>query len=305
MKRFLVKIICFSLPLLVGAVLLEAYLERMPNIARDKHQWMTAHASEVETLILGHSHNFYGLRPDVLGKGTYNLALPSQTYRYDYYLLTHYLMPRLKEVVLNFDYFQLWEDFESLPDQRFQAVSYLIYMDCKIHSRFSQYGAEILYPPVVRKKLKDQSDMARTHSDSLGWGIEYTFEARADEWDNGEERARLNTRNDTSIVWQNYGFLCDILSWCRKHKVEAIMLNTPVTATFRQYEDPRQKAYNARMLRTLLHDYPEVKYLDLEADTTFNDDDFFDADHLNHEGARKLSLRLQQTINLASCSSIH
>lgn len=303
MKRFLIKVFCFSLPLLLAMGGVEIWLEHRPNVARDKHLWMKRHAAEVNTLILGHSHNFYALRPDLLGRGTYNLALPSQTYRYDLYLLTHYPMPRLRTVVLNYDYFQLWEDFESLPGESFQAMRYRIYMDCDIHPRLSWYGFEVLCPPLMRKKLFSPSEAEASHCDSLGWGTEYTLESRPDEWDNGRLRAEANTRKDSSIVVLNEGFLCRALEFCRQHHVRVVMLNTPTTLAFRQHEAPGQKERNARTLAALLQQYPEVSYLDYEADTSFTEHDFFDGDHLNQYGARKLTLRLRDIINDDACCS--
>ena len=100
MKKFLIKLSCFALPWLILSVLTEVYVESLPNIARDKHQWMLQHAEEVKTLVLGHSHTLYGIRPDMLGEGAFSLAQQSQTYRYDRYLLTHYPLKELKTIIL-------------------------------------------------------------------------------------------------------------------------------------------------------------------------------------------------------------
>ena len=144
MKRFLLKLSLFSLPWLILLVLAEIYVESLPNISRDKHQWMLKHAPTVETLVLGHSHTLYGIRPDRLGKHAFSLAQQSQTYRYDAYLLTHYPLTRLKTIILPFNYSSLWEDFEHQPNEQFQAMRYRIYMDCDIHPRLSWYGFEIM-----------------------------------------------------------------------------------------------------------------------------------------------------------------
>ena len=289
MKSFLIKIGCFTLALLAILTAMEVYVESMPNIARDKHQWMLQHSNEVKTLVLGNSHNLYGIRPDLLGEGAFSLAQQSQTYRYDQYLLQHYPMKELKTIILNFDYSLLWEDFESTPKEEFQAMRYRIYMDCDIHPRLSWYGFEVMYMPLVTEKLRSLFTPGKNHWDSLGWATEYTKEARLQDWDDGKNRAEANTRHDTDIVSMNEGILRDIFDYCQKHHIKVILLNTPVSETFRTYEDPRQRNINTQVLNRLLHDYPTVNYLDWEADPRFTSDDFYDSDHLNHEGAQKLT----------------
>ena len=76
-----------------------------------------------------------------------------------------------------------------------------------------------------------------------------------------------------------------------------ILLNTPVSPTFRRWESKRQKDINRQVLERLLDAYPEVDYLDLEADVRFDDADFYDGDHLNTEGATKLTDIVRQFLS--------
>lgn len=289
MKRFLLKILFFALPWLVLLALAEAYVERMPNIARDKHQWMLQHSTEVKTLILGHSHTLYGIRPDLLGEGAFSLAQQSQTYRYDSYLLQHYPMPQLQTLILPFNYSSLWEDFESQPGEEFQAMRYRIYMDCDIHPRLSWYGFEVMSMPLVREKLQSLYKPQKNQWDSLGWATDYTLADRPADWDNGKVRAIANTYSDTTLLSLNDTFLRDIFTFCRHRHIKVLLLNTPVSPTFRANESEHQRVLNHVVLTKLLHDFPEVIYLDWEADPRFTDSDFYDADHLNTHGATKLT----------------
>ena len=279
--------------MLVFAAGVEVYCEQLPNAARDKHQWMLRHSNEVTTLVLGHSHNMYGIRPDLLGEGAFNLALECQTLRYDDYLLKHYPMKRLQTVILNYDYFMPWEDLEHMPNVSAWGIRYRLYMDCDIHPRLSWYGFEVMSIARAKESLKYLFKPFTKDWDTLGWGTSADIETRPEEWDNGERRATGNTYEDESLVELNEGYLRDIFTFCRQRHVRVILLNSPVNDTFRQYEGLRQLQVNARLLAKLQKDYPEVEYLDLEADKRFGDDDFYDADHLNHEGAEKLTLILR------------
>lgn len=315
MRSFIVKIIYFTLPLLILMVAVEAWLENLPNDARNKHLWMLRHSRQVKTLVLGHSHNLYGIRPTLLGEGAFNLAFDSQSYRYDNYLLQHYPLDSLRTLILNFDYFQAWEDLESQPDMAAWGLRYSIYMKCDIHPRLSQYGLEVLHPKWVKDRLFSKTDILYKACDSLGWGTTARLETRPPNWNNGQRRAEGNTYHNEDLLLLNENFLRQMFDFCRARHIRVLLLNTPVTAEFRKHEDSRQVVKNERLLHKLRHDYPEIEYLNMESDPRFVDDDFYDSDHLNHHGATKLTKLLKDHIDTTwlhhspsiptPCSSTH
>lgn len=289
MKHFLAKILRFVVPLLALMVAVEAWLENLPNDARNKHQWMLQHSRQVKTLVLGHSHNLYGIRTSLMGKGAFNLAFDSQSYRYDNYLLHHYPLDNLQTLILNFDYFQAWEDLESQPHMAVWALRYRIYMDCDIHSRFSTYNFEVLHPKWVKDRLTSTINPLYDECDAQGWGTTAKRETRPPNWNNGQKRAEGNTYQNEELLLLNEGYLRQIFDFCKERSIRVLLLNTPVTDEFQKYEDPRQVTKNEQLLHKLQCDYPEVEYFNMEADPSFTDDDFYDSDHLNQYGATKLT----------------
>ena len=279
MKKFLTYVCIFAALVLALLIPAEIYVESIPNPARDKHEWMKAHATEVETLVLGSSHTFYGIMPSELGDRAFSLAQVSQTYDYDLRLLRQYDMPKLKRVILPYSYFSLWEE-------KGEPLRYRIYMD----------GDTPLLPfeftnlPVFREKLKSLYKPAELSWDSLGFGTNYTFEKRPEPWDNGKERAKANTYPDKEeLVAKNVGILNEIAETCKAKGVRLTLVTTPTRTLFRKSEDTRQKEINRRELEKFLKNHPEVEYSDFESDTRFTPGDFYDADHLNTAGARKLT----------------
>ena len=281
MRHFLLRLLCFALPVAMLIATGEAYVRRLPNPARDKHAWMQRHSPEVETLVLGSSHTFYGIDPSRLGEHAYSLAMVSQTYRYDYYLLTHYPMPRLRTLILPFSYFSLYEDFETVSDA-FYAARYRIYMDCDIHSRLSAYNLECAWWSSFREKLRSLYEPQRLTWDERGFGTNYTLSSRPTDWDNGAERAAHNTYADTSAVALNTHYLCAIRDFCRQRGIRFVLTTPPTYATFRAHQAAEQRARNAAVIDSLC-----LPLLDYEADPRFGDEDFYDADHLNTFGARR------------------
>lgn len=295
MRRFLKHIALFSSIVLLLLGVGEVYVERLPNPARDKHAWMTAHHDDVRTLVLGDSHAFYGLRPDLLGEGAFSLALPSQTLRYDDYLLRHYLMPQLRDVVLTVSYFTLWEDFELLGGHEQEIARYHIYMDADLHP-WPLYRLECVQRQAFVERLKSLYQPSRLSWDALGWGDNYSLDRRADDWDNGEARAAANTYSDSTVVAFNEGVLASMMDFCRERGVRLTLVTTPTGPLFRQHQSEQQVATNRRVLSRLLQQHPEVRHYDLEADPRFTSDDFYDADHLSDVGAAKLTKILHETL---------
>ena len=63
MRQFILRTLMISLPIVVIAILIEILLRNVPNDYQEKKEYLDKHASEVETLILGSSHSFYGINP--------------------------------------------------------------------------------------------------------------------------------------------------------------------------------------------------------------------------------------------------
>ena len=295
MKRFIRDILIFGFMVVAALIFAEVYVRSLPNAARDKHQWMLQHADEVETLILGSSHTFYGINPDRLGDNAYSLALVSQTYRYDCWLLQNYPFRHLKNVILPFSYFSLYEDGESGVGEDI-AARYCIYMDYPQKKFLSKYNFEFMDMQRFKEKLKSIYQPQQMSWNEKGWGSNYTYERRDEVWDNGESRALKNTYADTSAVTLNLCFLKEMAAWARKHQVHLFLVSTPVSETFREYQDRGQTARNKQVLATFLVENPEVSYLDFEADERFVNEDFYDSDHLSDKGARKLTEILRQVL---------
>lgn len=299
--RTFLLILMFATTLLVG----ELYVRQYPNPARDKHQWMLRHSQEVETLVLGSSHTFYGVQPALLGPHTYSLAQVSQTYRYDLYLLQHYPMPRLRTVILPFSYFSLYDDLETMGDEPFTAVRYRIYMDCDIHPWLSTWHLECMQGAAFKEKIRSLWHPATMTWDSLGYGTNYTLQQRPSDWDNGQQRAERNTHvhgtETPASLELNRGYLRDIMNHCQERGIRLILLSTPCTESFCRHQSREQLAMNDHVLGQLLRQHPEVVRLDLTEDERFRRceqgyPDFYDADHLSTVGAERLTRLLRPYI---------
>lgn len=282
------RIVIFALLLLLPLAAGEVYVRHLPNPSKSKHAFLKAHSREVEVLVLGSSHTYYGICPERLSPHAYSAAQVSQTLRYDHYLLHHYPFDRLKTVVQPISDFTFYEELEGGAEW-YLANRYRLYMDCDLHSPFSVYNWEVTAFPVFCEKLKSLWQPPKMYWSDYGQGLEYTLEKREKNWNNGESRAATNHYSDFSGASENETFLKQIADFCRERNVQLILLSTPLSADYRAHQDPKQVNDMHRRVAELQQRYPETVYLDLAADLRFTDTDFYDADHLNTQGAEKLS----------------
>lgn len=299
MKRFLRNISIFSLLVIVPIIVAEVYVRQMPNPARYKHQWMLRHSASINTLVLGSSHSFYGVSPKLLGDSAFSLAQPTQPYRYDYYQLTHYHLPHLRRVILPFSYQSLFEDLESEPHLQYWAVRYRLYMDCDLHSPLSRYGFECLHIASFKEKLTSLWRPSRLSWDSLGFGTSNGQQSLICEGrDNGPQRAAENTYPNMKSLRLCTDMLDSIATWCDHRGVSLVLLTTPTTPSFRKHCSQRQISVGDSTLRCLMERHPSsITHINHWADTAFKPADFYDADHLNTRGARKLTNLLRKELS--------
>ena len=90
MKNFLIYLGSLLLSVIFFLGVGEYLARQAPNPYKYKEEWMQIHHSEVNTLVLGGSQCFYGIKPELLSGVSFNLANVSQGLKYDLFLLKRY-----------------------------------------------------------------------------------------------------------------------------------------------------------------------------------------------------------------------
>ena len=307
MRIFLRRISLFLLPLLLLAAAAECYVRSLPNSYRAKRQALERQAARTEVLILGNSHAFFGLRPDVAALPSLNLANVSQTLDYDLLLFRHCqpLLPRLRRVYLTVDHSNLFDlPLEEGPEA-FRATYYDRYLGIRPPGRllpcppeivaFDSFKAKLLRGLSARRALADGDPQGQRDGsvdcDSLGWGNGYSLSQRPSEACTEEEARRValkHTCTDRERFACNIRQLCAMARACAASHVELIFVATPVTAAYLSHIPQAQKHLLAQTYAYFSRRY-SVRIADFSADTRFDNDDFYDADHLSDIGAERLS----------------
>jgi len=109
MRRLYLKIALFLAPLFLVWLALEVFYRQAPNNYSYKDQQLQKVAPDVQTLVMGDSHAFYGINPVYFKDPTFNLSNISQSLLTDELLLEKHIanLPALKTVFINISYFTL------------------------------------------------------------------------------------------------------------------------------------------------------------------------------------------------------
>ena len=110
MKKFIKKLVLFSIPLFVLVFSTELYLYNMKTSYSEKIDGLNQNKDKIELLVLGNSHEAYGINPNKLDCFSYNLAHVNQSLYFDKRITLKHVdrLPNLKYVLIGVDFHSLY-----------------------------------------------------------------------------------------------------------------------------------------------------------------------------------------------------
>lgn len=302
MKRFLIQILIFSVLTAAVFAMGEVLVRRVENPYSLKARYLATHADGIATLVLGHSQNYYGIDPAGLSDSTFNMAAVSQTLELDRDVLEHYApaMQNLRHVIVPMTYTSLYDPPIEKTTEWWRATNYDIYYALHRHPLLSRYSAEVFHMPTYAGKLATYFGLreSKMRPDSLGHGTEFALSAKYAEWRNsGLNTARRHTEEcDIGRVAANLKHLQAIDSICRSHGARFVLVTPPLWHGYRENIDTVLWQNTVKIMRQWCA-AREVVWLDYSASPLFEDDDFYDADHLTSDrGAAKFTRMLGEDL---------
>jgi len=289
------------IPVIIGVAFSEIVPRMSDNDYKYKNNWLSENASSVQVLNLGSSHAYFGIDPTQFELMEFNGAHVSQDIHYDYFIFNKFVdkMKALEYLILPISYFTPTGKLEE-GEEQWRVKSYCIYYHCHDHLFEPEYNLEIyngIHPGVIiRTFLGWQSNRYCTE---LGQGTQYKLENRSDDWESsGITAAKRHTRKEFGIerLEQNKRFTKDIVLECANRGIKVVLLTTPTYYTYRENLNQEQLKEMKGFCADIQAESHNVVYLDMLADTRFDEHDFYDADHLNEYGAIKLSKILNDYI---------
>jgi hypothetical protein len=209
----------------------------------------------------------------------------------------------LKNIIVPVSYFSLWHKLGEGPEH-WRLKNYSIYYGIKIKKWHPLYHFELL-----NGRLSE--DFQRLHNyyflkkddvtcTPLGWIA--TDKVAEDMEKSGEKRALLHTYNIhskkfTRIFNYKVKTLSALAEICNQNDIKLLFITLPTYHTYRKNLNAEQLSEMYETIYAIIQKYSDVQYINWHEDQDFIAEDFWDSDHLNESGAKKLSVKLASYID--------
>ena len=305
MKVFLKNIFYFSISFLLLFAFLEFKLSHLNNSYKYKRECLESKLDSIEILVLGASGMTQGVDPSNFKLYGYNLSNVSQTLFYDCRLTLKYLdrMPNLKFVVIGlsytsfgeqlFDGIEFWRDFFYF---QFWDINYpeTKKYDLRKYSKYFLYGPENTFTFLKQNFKANQISGFKENgflwTDSLQNNPGISFEK-------GFQNVRHhNTEFKLNRINENKKDLMELISKLKEKNITPILITPPLYKTYSIYMSDQIQKINSELIRSITDSF-HCAYYDYSHSSIFNKKDFFDNNHLNFIGARKLSVLINKEVS--------
>lgn len=303
MKKFIYKTLLLLSPFILFWVGTELLYRLVPNNYSKKHELISQSFNDTQILIFGSSHTFYGLNPAWFNTKAFNMANVSQTLYFDQLLFEKYLYnyKDLKYIVLNVEYFTLSQD-DNMPELQWRKYFYESQMDLNT-SMVSNYDIKKYSLALAPRFTVTQYSIEQfvenktlAECDNTGWAGKTGINAEYNNPIMGE--AIANKHEDNSIDFtKNLNRLKSIIDACKLRGIKVLLVTMPVTSHYADNVNKEKLKLIVKECKVQDSLYDNVSYINLFQDKRFDNNDFYDTDHLNSEGAKKCSLIINDFIN--------
>ncbi len=302
MKIFIKLVVIFLIPLVVILVSIEVLVQNIPNSYDLKTKHLNTNSSKIETLILGNSHSLYGIDPKYFKSKTFNAANVSQSLNIDLATLKAYEngLKSLNTIIIRLSYDTLNEELNS-TSEAWRLKDYKCYTKLKLDYKWS-HNSEVMTLP-FRQHLKSIykyyfKSIDLNYCSTLGWGTDLKTKSTTPLAITGSATAKKHTAKAPNLVLKNKKIIHEILEWCKQKDIKVLLITLPTHATYYKNLNTQQLLEMEDFGKNLQKKYSTCKYLNMLKDARFTENDFYDADHLNKNGAKKLSLILNTFLQL-------
>ena len=277
---------------------MEPLLRNIPNDYSYKNNYLKNNSNKISKLFLGSSHTYYGINPEFISGNSFNGSHISQSINLDYEILKKYKnnLDELEYLIIPIDYFTLFSRMRNGVEY-WRAKNYNLYYDIQLSNKLSE-NSEVLSINVNSniRRIGSYYILNRTPitCSNLGYGNIYVESKDLDE--TGKTAALRHTTKDFSKLNETIKILEEIIDWASKNNTEIIFYTTPAYKTYVSNLNADQLELTRKTITKLVEKNTNCSYFNLLEDPDFYASDFSDADHLNQEGAKKLSIKLDELI---------
>ncbi len=301
MKKFVIRLFIFLIPISGFIAAWEYGLSRMPDSYSMKREHLESLAPKIEVLVLGPSHSLRGVDPDCFSMKGYNVANIQQSIYYDTRITLKYLdkMTSLKVVLIDISYPSFWfqvhtcdEPFRDYFYAREWGIRYpsIKWYDIHLYSKILAYGNEKAWNFALSGF---STDLERGYQEN-GWAIGGKKGPLNDSAGYNLAKAHEKEMKQENFA-DNISDLKIFIGELKKRNIEPVFFIAPYNHFYNKYLDKNRMKTIDSAINGLCSIYSCRKY-DYHTDSRFTDEDFREVTHLNKDGAIKFSKILNDEI---------
>ena len=133
----------------------------------------------------------------------------------------------------------------------------------------------------------------------MGWNYTYSVTTKTDEeiTNTGEIHASISTLQSGKYFNEMVSILDSIIAFTQEYDITLVLMTTPVHNSYRAHLNEDQWNKTVETVNAMSSVHENCIYYNMLDDQTFTISDYFDADHLNAAGTKKVTMRLDSLIS--------
>ena len=291
----------FVLPIILCLIIMEKIVVMIPNSYSYKNNFIKENGNQIEAIAIGHSQLYDGFNPKYFGLKSFNLCNSAQSYKDDCYILEQLLpyMPNLKLVIMPIGYYEVTDVIASENDLFNDRSSfYYEYMGIDYGGNLPfKNKFEICYPQRAKDKIISYYIL---HEDIIGCdslGMRSTHKLKDRKYKLGTDQLeRQYTCTSIDSFGVKHGkYLIKAIELLQNKSIDILLVSSPYYWKAFHNVNMEQKKYISKYIGELCEKY-NVEYLNLESDTCFKTNDFFNETHLSEYGAELFTKKLNEYV---------
>ena len=274
--------------------LLNSSYSRLPSQFSMKYKQMSLLES-VDVLVLGSSHTYFGVDASEISSSSYNAALSAQSYKYDFLVLNslihrqvkvHCVLLPISSLSRGYDVetgVEQWRKYQYWHRYNLHVFDLQDYFDIRSYiAIMGDVDALGSLRCIVTGNVKAQANNVRDDGTAVNGdgGISSSMAQT--------QAADAATRHLSSTGTNGEYWFRKIVKLCKSSNSKLILISTPVTREYYQLVSTKLKRDQNELYEIAKSINKDVVFRDYSQNRSFVYKDFWDCDHLNPTGAKKL-----------------
>lgn len=276
-------------------------LVRFVNMVKDKYKGLSKASDKIDTLFIGDSHAELGALPFMIGENAYNFALTANGLYEIYKTLqvATQTCPKLQKVICFVSFYQCgYSEIRGSGAKWCQALDNLlgIEYDYSLNKEHNfELTARALAPLTSKNTRREEEIRAETQNAERFYCQGYDFVGlyispiREKDKERAAHHFKIYANYKSELPW-----LQKICDWAKEHQQALYLINSPERSDYKQVISELSIGTDVLAWIKEIAQQNNVPFYNFNDD--FNDKDLADSDHLNFNGAVKITRKIAEVI---------